>query len=506
MAIEALYRTIRSDARQLARRDSLAVIWAYSQFLQVRDFQMPQDIEVAQQFRDAHPRQGVLAEWTLEHLVREIVRYGDEEARNEKTLRSWGTLAHIANTLRDLEGEIYRDLVGGPNIQLEMMRIMHRQFVWQQQRFNWTWIIRYYKLFNTPALTAHAEQATGLSVEEIYLIGMCYLGHFFGEPRWVRRVHVEISGLDAGHIERFLAFTSLTRTALAEKLRAEHALDEGFGYRYSSLRAYPIIQYSHAGVDEIACPIPTLLFWRITTGLYYSLRTQAGFPTAFGESFQAYAGEVLSQRISNPAMQVLGETEYHVGQNRKDSIDWIVQEGDAAALFVECKTMRLTWASKSGMSDLTALAQDIRKLAGAVVQAYKAIRDYRAGHYPHLAFVEGRRVYPIVLTLEDWYCCGLYLPTLLDEAVRNLMQAANLPLEWLTAMPYAVISIDEFETAAGVTSAVGINPFWSGKLDDAEMRRWPFRSYCSDRFAEQVGALPDLFHDEYEGMFADIAA
>jgi hypothetical protein len=37
------------------------------------------------------------------------------------------------------------------------MRIMHRQFVWQQQRFNWTWIIRYYKLFNTPALTAHAE-------------------------------------------------------------------------------------------------------------------------------------------------------------------------------------------------------------------------------------------------------------------------------------------------------------------------------------------------------------
>ena len=51
MAIEALYRTIRSDARQLARRDSLAVIWAYSQFLQVNDFQMPQYIEVAQRER-----------------------------------------------------------------------------------------------------------------------------------------------------------------------------------------------------------------------------------------------------------------------------------------------------------------------------------------------------------------------------------------------------------------------------------------------------------------------
>jgi hypothetical protein len=90
-----------------------------------------------------------------------------------------------------------------------------------------------------------------------------------------------------------------------------------------------------------------------------------------------------------------------------------------------------------------------------------------------------------VLTLEDWYCCGLYLPTLLDEAVRAVMQAAGLPLDWLEAMPYAVISIDEFETAAGVTSAAGIQAFWSGKLEDAERRRWPFRSYCTARGARK---------------------
>ncbi len=71
-------------------------------------------------------------------------------------------------------------------------------------------------------------------------------------------------------------------------------------------------------------------------------------------------------------------------------------------------------------------------------------------------------------------------------------------------MPYAVISIDEFETAAGVTSAAGIHAFWSGKLEDAEKRRWLFRSYCNDCFAEQIGALPDFFLDEYEAMFAGI--
>jgi hypothetical protein len=504
MAIEALYRTIRSDARQLARRDSLAVIWAYSQYLQVNEFQMPRDIEVAQVLRDAHPRQSILAEWTLEEIAREVIRYSDEEARDGRTLRQWNTLAHIANTIRDLEGEIYRDLVGAPFIQHELMRIMRRQFVWQQQRFDWRWIIRYYKLFNTPALTAHAEQATGLSIDQIYLIGMCYIGHFFSEPRWLRRVSVEIPGLTEDHLERFLAFTSLTRAALAERLRVEHALDAGFSYRYSSLRAYPIVQFSHLGVDEIACPMPTLLFWRITTGLYYELREQAGFPTAFGASFEAYVGEVLGKRISNPDMVVLPEAEYHIGPNRKDSVDWIVQEGDIAALFVECKTMRLTWASKAGMGDLSALAQDIRKLAGAVMQVYKGIRDYRGGHYPHLTDVEGRRIFPVILTLEDWYCNGMYLPTLLDEEVRNLMTSAGLPLEWLDQMPYAVISIDEFETAAGVTSAAGIAPFWSGKLENADHRRWPFRSYCSDCYPNETQGLPALFEDEYEAMFADL--
>ena len=76
---------------------------------------------------------------------------------------------------------------------------------------------------------------------------------------------------------------------------------------------------------------------------------------------------------------------------------------------------------------------------------------------------------------------------------------------WLEEMPYAVISIDEFEMAAGVTSAVGIMDFWSGKLSNTEKRRWPFRSYCYDDFADKVAALPDLFHGQYEAMFSGVA-
>jgi hypothetical protein len=471
----------------------------------INEFEIPADIEVGNQLLNAQLPQAILAEWTLEQMAREVIRHADEEPRRGCSLRQWATVAEIGNALRDLEGTIYTQLVGGQRIQLEMMRIAHRQFVWRQRRFSWRPIIRYYKLFNTPEIVAQTRQATGLTLDEIYLIGMAYLGIFFGQPRATRHIDVQIPGLTQEHVDRFLAFTSLSRNELSNRLRAEHALDEGFAYRYSSLREFPLVQFSYQGRDEVACPIPTLLFWRITTGLYYTLKDVPGFPTDFGNSFQRYVGEVLRQRVTSAQLMLLEEEEYHVGSRRKDSVDWIVQQGDEAALFVECKTKRLTWASKAGLTDLSALEQDIRKLAGAVVQVYKTIADYRAGLYPHLALVEGRRIYPAVVTLEDWYLFGFDMLERLEMSVRNIMETAGLSLAWLDEMPFSILSVHELEKAAGVINAVGIHPFISGKVLDADFRRWGYTAYCNERYADEVTNLPPLFRDEFDAMFADLA-
>jgi hypothetical protein len=202
-------------------------------------------------------------------------------------------------------------------------------------------------------------------------------------------------------------------------------------------------------------------------------------------------------------MAVREQAEYWVGNQRKDTVDWIVQHGDLAALFVECKTKRLTWASKAGLTDLAALEQDIRKLAGGVVQVYRTIVDYRAGRYPNLPFVAERRIYPAVVTLEDWYFFGHELTDRLRAAVEAAIQNAGLPLAWLDEMPYSVMSVDEFEKVTGVVNTIGIAPFFDSK-QQAEFRRWPFGSFCNDRYPEQVGALADLFHEEYDALFPEI--
>ena len=328
-------------------------------------------------------------------------------------------------------------------------------------------------------------------------------------------------GLTQQHIDRFLAFTSLTRDQLSDMLGFEHALDEGFGYRHSSLREFPLIQISDQGQDEIACPIPALLFWRLTSGLYYSLRRGLyyglaggrdyglrrgrGFTEAVGESFERYVGEVLRQRVTNAGMSILEQEAYLVGLHQKHSVDWIIDQDGEAALFVECKTKRLIWTSKAGVADVAALDRDLRNLGRAVVQVYKAISDYCAGRYSHLAFMEERRIYPVIVTLEDWYLSGFGMPARLDAAVRKIMEAGGLPIAWLDEMPYSIMSVRELETAAGVINAVGVYPFISDKLLDPEFRRLGFGAYCDERYPNDVANLQPLFRDEFDAMVAGLA-
>lgn len=505
MPVDDQYRVVRNRIRNHGLRESLYVVWAYAQFLQIRDFRFPNDIEVDAGFLRQDPPQLWIAEWTLEQLARESIMHAGPAPRRNRSILQWAELAECVNRLRTLEQDLYRDFNDPAQIHLELMRISHRQFVWQQQRPNARWFIRYFKLFSSAEIDALCREVTGLSVREIYLIGMAMAGVFLQHPRQQLPPRIEIPGLDADAVQRFLSFTASSLEDLSRKLKCEHALDESYAYRYSSIRQYPLVEIRHRGRSELACPIPTLLFWRITSGLYYELTVRPEFFNHFGSSFQSYIGEVLGHRITTPGSQVIAEAEYHVGRNRKDTVDWIVIGPDHAAVFIECKTMRLTWASKAGLTDLAALQRDIAKLAEGVVQVYRTIRDYREGHYPTLPYDAARPVLPLIVTLEDWYFFGHELPIRLDAEIRRLMEHAHLPLAWLEHMPYSIMSADEFETASGLMNAIGPARFIDGKVRDDELRHWAFHGYCRHRYREEMRALPTLFMDEYEAVFEGLA-
>jgi hypothetical protein len=94
--------------RRIARcggLDSLRVIWAYGQFLQVRDFCFPDDIEKHQDFVADSRERYLIHEWELETLATEVIVHAE---RGTKTMRDWSTLARIHSFLAAHEWPLFR--------------------------------------------------------------------------------------------------------------------------------------------------------------------------------------------------------------------------------------------------------------------------------------------------------------------------------------------------------------------------------------------------------------
>ena len=272
------------------------------------------------------------------------------------------------------------------------------------------------------------------------------------------------------------------------------------GAGYLGSYAYPLIRMRFRGKEAIVCPLPTLLFWRITGGLYYELLSDPRFAQAFGDSFQEFVGLVIERACPEKGLRLIAEQRYGTKKAPKASVDWIVSD-DGSAMFVECKARRLSWNSKAtSLDDLRPLGADIDNMANAVVQVYKTIDDYMNGRYPHLPLAAERKIYPVIVTLENWHIFGhLFLKTLYEK-----MDAAEMPRDVLNNMPYSVLPIDDLEVGMQIISKVGIRIFMDGKMNNTEMRDWEWHPYMTHSFPKYFPARK-LFAEEYEKIFARLA-
>jgi len=170
----ALYKPWRNRLAELDRRESLYVIWAYSQAISAKDFAMPDDITVEPHLVG---RPGwALNLWELEILAGEIILNAGEAARRQRSLRNPAQLLNIVQGLRALENEIYGANEGAADVLIEIWRISHRQFTWQQKRMTAAETIRYYMIYNDEVIDRICTERLGLSVYDVYFIDMLFLG------------------------------------------------------------------------------------------------------------------------------------------------------------------------------------------------------------------------------------------------------------------------------------------------------------------------------------------
>lgn len=498
MSVEARYQDLRSKIRNLERREALGVIWAYAQYLQQPQFGFPRGIEVSPKFFEV--TRFIVAEWQLDRLAREIIRHAGETSRNGASLKRWSDFKAILDDLKRLNEEIYSTFNKAELVFLEVNRILHQQMPWQIMGFSAENYLRYYKIFNYQPIAELFRQETGLELRQYLRIGMLFLGMLATNPRAAKKPAIEIRDLPRADVDQFISLLSRRWPVLAEKLRGMHALDDAFAFAFSPLHEFPLVEISYGGKDELACPIPTLLFWRMTQGLYYFLYRNRDFPGHYGPSFQAYVGDVITDQTAGTGLNVIPEARYNTGDGGKDTVDWMVQSDDAV-LFVECKTARLTVPSKQALGDLTVVDRDLGKMVDAIVQLHKTYAEYEAGRYPQLGFDPARKVYFSIVTLEDWLIFGVVLPQRLRELCEAKFVELGMPIELLNQRPTTIMSVSELEAVAGLFGTVGIRALMEAK--NADYPDWLMINACRDRYREQLAAVPSPFEGEFDRVFPD---
>lgn len=498
-----LYKSLRNHLRNVSLIESLGVIRAYVQHLQF-GMPFPSDIEVPDWFLQAGSNvDKKVFEWELDILSRELLLHAPTSgpADPRHTLRRWSYFAGAINKLKDLENEIV-SLYPEGSILLEVHRIAHREFPWQRPP-NATWLSRYYRIFSRPDLNSLLQQTTGLAARELYLLGLAFAGLYMDQFALYHPPKIEIPGLTRDHFDRFLAHFALDLDQVRARVAAVQELSENYPYVLNPLRVHPIIRLELAGRPALVAPIPTFLFWRFTEGVYYELLNQPGFAAAYGEAFQDHVGDVVERANRTGRFRLHPEVEYRIGKDRKDSVDWILED-ESGLLFVESKTKRLQLRAKTEIRSTEALESELDKLATFIVQLYKAIADYRGGHYPHVSYRSGKPVYPLVLTLEEWYSFGPRIQTALEQRVTAHLEDMNLPHEWLAEMPYSTCSLATFEKLVQVIDIRPIADVLGRKTTDPQFRGWLLDGFLSHAFVAESRAAGNLFPETLDELTAGI--
>jgi hypothetical protein len=489
-----LYKPLRNHLRKVSVENAFYVIWAYINFFQFgQDF--PLDIEVDTSIikNKKLPRKNI-SEWELALLAREAIANGETiPSLATEDLKKWNYFARAINKIKDFENGIWPTFGNETNILKEMRRIAHRQFPWQS-RPNSSLFLRYFKVYNNLRLKEIIENRLGLSVQQWYTIGTALSGAILTHPKVSIDPDVALSNITKKEFDIFLRFTAADLAKLNGIIERDVKYDDQYVYTLNPLEYFPLVRLG----DYYYCPVNTFLAWRITSGIYFDLIGDKKFGHPFGLAFQEYLEEV-SVKVLNPTRtKVLHEQKYRVSNTEEDSADIILAQTDAA-VFVEAKAKRMQVRSKSQILRNEAMEQDLDILAGDIAQVYATIEDYRNGHYPHFPYQQATNIYPLVVTLENWFLFGEDAKRL-REKVKQKMEDKNLPYSFTEEMPYIVCSASNYECFVQVLNFHTINEVMSAWFTP-DKEDYNFGQFLSTTYHQEYKTINDFFPGDFHKIY-----
>jgi len=323
-------------------------------------------------------------------------------------------------------------------------------------------------------------------------------GHFLAEFELALPTSIALQGVSNDQLALFFAKYTKSLSEMRDICRGAQSFDENFVYSFNPLIRFPLLFHGTNRGMRLVCPVPTYLVRRFTEGVYYDVLGAPGFDAAFGDSYQAYVGDVLRAINQTSALTILAEAEYVVGKDKKRSVDWIASDL-TGEIFIECKTKRLRLDAKMALTDLSPLRAELGKLSEFAVQIYKTLVDALQGRYSHWA-PHNKPIYPVIVTLEEWFVFGHKLDTEIDACIRAEFLSQGLNCELLDRHPLTICSVGEFERLMALVALRGARTVMTEKVSPRR-RLWLLHSALLDAFPEE---FPETRVNLFPESFAEI--
>jgi hypothetical protein len=232
--------------------------------------------------------------------------------------------------------------------------------------------------------------------------------------------------------------------------------DRTYGaYDFNSLMVHPLIRpwlnsrHGDMASDRMLAPIPRLLLYRLSTGIYYQMheRFKGDFDQYFGHVLEAYVGRLLRSFVGASNLYAEADIRQSYPTKCGKVPDWIIIDGRAAIL-IECKCSRMhRIVYVKGSED------DLRKSLRDVVKGLTQLHEFQTAVLRRVKGLERfagvDQFVPVVVTLEPLYLAS-------SVPFKKLLRAELT--EQMQAMDWSLLSLDDLETyqfylAAGVDVA-----------------------------------------------------
>lgn len=319
--------------------------------------------------------------------------------------QSYGTAAGIINQLKQAERAEERVLLNSGNILFEVPRLAHKQFMWQRIMFEPARLYRYYFVYGQGKCAEYFEQKYGLTIND-FAVGCIGLYGQTMRRAWQRPPTIPADfPLRQDVFEKTLAIISLEMQAMradtTERINKVASPDKAkIAYLPSSLRRYPIITSAKHNNQMIA-PLPQLIVFRMTSGLYYDL--QGGPQTLIEEAngrFEEFSKKLLDARC--PRFEVLREHGYAVSKAKTyRTPDLLLKDGGTVKVVFECKATKLTFEAQFGDDPYVEAPKAYSQIAKGMSQLWKFFSRARRGIYAHEKV--DPNAHGVILTMENWW-------------------------------------------------------------------------------------------------------